>query len=906
MGNSKSKLDNKIVEKLSKINEDKEQLNKNILKLELNKDSEEQQKKKEKYKLNIYIYSNEYKNNLDNLIPNYNKDVFIWSVKRKLNGFSENNSNYLVKVFEKDYQNKNFKNVLIIPIDSFENFQAIINEEEKNCLSHFECLIPEQQPFFIFITNDENDFIKKEVKSDDILLKKRYSFKEYYELYNELERNEIDFELTFRIEMHDKEEIKIFKNLVLEKKKNLDDFEIIINLRSNYITLYGQENINLEDYLKILDEDNLDFTVFLVLINQNSKIIEEHFSYYEKFKTFSYKFNFFQLKEKNLLNILENYKYLDERNFIVKRYRKSIKNELIKFTGYYNQLGDILFYNIKYFYPAKINIGVCGFSGSGKSTFINTILGEKRCLEGQGFSQTNYVSQYTIKDYPINLIDFPGLRIKKNNKDNIDFIIKNIEDRIEILEKTNDIIHCFLFCLKFKDRIFSQEETDSIKLLKCLNKHKIKTFFIVTQSEREETDNFKRYRKNIIKEIIEIKKKNPDINIFGRDEELDKIIIPIYSIKEISHDRLIFPFGLNRVFETLYNYFYPKLIKEDINMLNSTEKDIDNLINNNELLKIYKSKNIMIKGIKEKIQKELSIFILKNFFIIPKYIYNINEETIKSFLIQVLNHMFQIYKYYIGKENNIEKYRLFNQIPLSDSLIKDFYSEYNEIEKELKKEAEKFKEWMPWYVKAFFPIISPIYYVIGTPLIICGKGFISKYIINRFLKEDDIQKDINELFKNIGNTFNKAINNLKDISNWFQYGIKIENHLHLLVLMITKKDWECKLCLKSYDRMQSTYYCTFCNYNICINCKEKISDVKKYPFLKVEAPLNNKIETINMIEVHKHPLIYSMNSRTTIPKKKCNLCNQIYGNENWSFYCSLCDYDICYLCYLNSINSLNI
>ena len=60
------------------------------------------------------------------------------------------------------------------------------------------------------------------------------------------------------------------------------------------------------------------------------------------------------------------------------------------------------------YYPAKINIAICGPAGSGKSTLINTILREKRCLEGQGGSITNFVSQYTSLDYPITFIDFPG------------------------------------------------------------------------------------------------------------------------------------------------------------------------------------------------------------------------------------------------------------------------------------------------------------------------------------------------------------------------------------------------------------------------------------------------------------------------------------------------------------------
>ena len=76
------------------------------------------------------------------------------------------------------------------------------------------------------------------------------------------------------------------------------------------------------------------------------------------------------------------------------RAKYSPKINLLKYTGYFNQLGDLLFFNQIPLYSAKINIGVCGYIGSGKSTLINTILREKRCLEGRGSSLTNYISQF--------------------------------------------------------------------------------------------------------------------------------------------------------------------------------------------------------------------------------------------------------------------------------------------------------------------------------------------------------------------------------------------------------------------------------------------------------------------------------------------------------------------------------
>jgi ribosome biogenesis GTPase A len=86
-------------------------------------------------------------------------------------------------------------------------------------------------------------------------------------------------------------------------------------------------------------------------------------------------------------------------------------------------------------YIGKINIAVGGFIGSGKSTLINTILGEKRCLEGRGGSITDYISQYGLKNYPINLIDFPGFRAERKGKKILYYLLKNYRVKFLTLKK---------------------------------------------------------------------------------------------------------------------------------------------------------------------------------------------------------------------------------------------------------------------------------------------------------------------------------------------------------------------------------------------------------------------------------------------------------------------------------------
>ena len=77
-----------------------------------------------------------------------------------------------------------------------------------------------------------------------------------------------------------------------------------------------------------------------------------------------------------------------------------------------------------------------------------------------------------------------------------------------------------------------------------------------------------------------------------------------------------------------------------------------------------------------------------------------------------------------------------------------------------------------------------------------------------------------------------------------------------------------------------------------------ISDEKKYPFLDDETKESDSIKKVK-INCHKHPLMYCITSRRSKSKTSwiCNECLIPFSDNEWSFYCSICDYDICYECY---------
>ena len=364
-------------------NEEKEKIEHNFIQNNFQKFKEER-KDPEIYKLNIFIY---YNNNIDrdliDILSNYNDYMFNWG-KKAIQGFSKKNSSIIIEQFEKDFDNKNFKNVIIFPINSFSEFENDLKSDGKNVLADFnEHLIDEQQPFFLLIDSKENDFIKT------------YETEVTIDKYLELKRKEIDFEIFSEINLLKEQTHKIekFKKCILNKKKSSDDFTIIIN-GQKYETKFGKENKKLETFLSIFEDEEIDlFNISFLSINQNGKYSEEIEIYHNYKQNISdLKFICYEFKKEKIKNLLDNYNRLDARNFNVLRMSKSINMQLIKYTGYYNQFGDILYCDQSSSYAAKINIAIGGYSGSGKSTLINTIFGEKRCLEGQGCSITNYIS----------------------------------------------------------------------------------------------------------------------------------------------------------------------------------------------------------------------------------------------------------------------------------------------------------------------------------------------------------------------------------------------------------------------------------------------------------------------------------------------------------------------------------
>ena len=121
---------------------------------------------------------------------------------------------------------------------------------------------------------------------------------------------------------------------------------------------------------------------------------------------------------------------------------------------------------------------------------------------------------------------------------------------------------------------------------------------------------------------------------------------------------------------------------------------------------------------------------------------------------------------------------------------------------------------------------------------------------------------------------------------------KYEEHIHPLTYTSYDKNNEkikCEFCIKEFEENNFIYFCSVCDYNICLNCKNIIENGKKWQF---------------KTSWHIHPLSLFQSPRSS-DSYLCNHCGETYLKSDLSFYCTLCDFDICMNCSLIFQNDKN-
>ena len=142
----------------------------------------------------------------------------------------------------------------------------------------------------------------------------------------------------------------------------------------------------------------------------------------------------------------------------------------------------------------------------------------------------------------------------------------------------------------------------------------------------------------------------------------------------------------------------------------------------------------------------------------------------------------------------------------------------------------------------------------------------------------------------INNPIQSGIFTIDEIDN-------VEKHHHKLVLCITIFDWFCKVCKRNLFGKNPRYYCSLCDFNICVYCKDKNNGyLKLEEFDEFDPPDFNFNQKFVKSSHHEHHLVY-LSRRSGFGSWECNVCENTFPFKKWSFYCTECDYDMCLNCF---------
>ena len=256
-----------------------------------------------------------------------------------------------------------------------------------------------------------------------------------------------------------------------EHGNNKNDYKLEKNITSfwKWIPIEGDLSAKIDILLKILkqkikacQEKKDVFKEIFIIDNKNvsKESIEEFFDKLNDILAengeYYHPFIFFLTKEEISFNN-EDYYTLDIKKFNFfdfledKASLSKIVFKLIQVCSYYNELGDFFQINGCPYqsitdietYPTYLNILVMGRSQSGKSTFINLLLNEKRAKEGgNSCGCTRKTLKYKVLNYPIRLYDTIGNGDKDKNVEEILLFFKKMDEELSF---SKEKIHLILY-----------------------------------------------------------------------------------------------------------------------------------------------------------------------------------------------------------------------------------------------------------------------------------------------------------------------------------------------------------------------------------------------------------------------------------------------------------------------------
>ena len=512
---------------------------------------------------------------------------------------------------------------------------------------------------------------------------------------------------------------KIYK--IIHKNFGIKESE-----KESVLIFFTEEDKDDTSLLEFFDEKNSYFHPFILFITSN---IKKDKLYYQNF-------------------IRENEIDFDERNIEVfqkndKNIQELIFKKLWKICRYYNEIGDdIKIPELKIndnqnevntqLDDKYLNFFITGKPGAGKSTLINVICKEKKAKEkiGGGNMTTNIV-KYFVGDSPIALVDTPGFNSRKDIEDLKENIKKKINDIYDLKEQ----IHGIFYIIDSKStRILDEGEIILIKfILEC----QIPLFFLLNFSKYKRTK-----RNNYLDSLLEIlEKENPKT-------EITKYVYLI-NLKNDYNGNIIF--GLDKLFQDLYNFYLP--YKIDINGIKNK------FFINDENLKIEKDDEII-----EEFSKS---FLFKNIKRKEDLLKNSKNNSTK------LIYLFTFFSFlggfcpYIGGISTL-------QILLCFLILREYGFKVNNIKKEdvLKNIGILSGNTISCYYGCNFLMLFPVIGYVVSSVIKGGIALGTTYFSGRkcidFCEKNFKSENIISIYEEYAQSYNKAIEDLSKISEWFK------------------------------------------------------------------------------------------------------------------------------------------
>ena len=326
-------------------------------------------------------------------------------------------------------------------------------------------------------------------------------------------------ESLYLLELYLSRNIYTVSNSINKKKAKsiFDSWDFNYKYNSN-IELQIEEAFKKYENNKSNAEINSKEVLIIHVPNKDSKIIDSIFSKMEKIKRLhymplvlflidDYKNDDKIIPDKILYpslnsSLIITAEYIKEKEYIFESEQKElteegnekmekIKNILLRFCSYYNDLGDRFSFGsgdkqINYdltekYFPFTINICCIGRFGKGKSTCVNCLLGETKARESKsGASTTKNINYYQINNQPIKVYDIPGFENKETTNNAVQKLIE-LNDEINELK---DQIHIIIYVLKSTDeRMFADLEYSMLEQISKQNNSKL--LYVLTHSNKD-------------------------------------------------------------------------------------------------------------------------------------------------------------------------------------------------------------------------------------------------------------------------------------------------------------------------------------------------------------------------------------------------------------------------------------